>query len=321
MSAKSQLLAEWNRLMSGERGKVVQDSWDNDEDGYKNLIEYQTGPGGQFNSGIEDDEPDGYDQDNALCKEIVEQAVDDRWLDFKSSFDSIAQDDGPAGEILIYRCIQVDDPDEFIFHVAHGEPLEDYKGIGIFWSWDEKQAQCHWGKGGRSVTVHACVPYDSIETYDTLILNLSPSLGADEAELRLKEGATVLVLGVDYDDEYYSPLDADLPPVPMHAILAFEERPMPVGPEPDGNFDRENQMVEIGMPEMNTVPLKEALMVRPYYLDREEKFMPDPVKCPGLHRVLSPEFAKPELPPVQPEVEETAPAEPVADEALKENKE
>lgn len=304
MGAKSQLLAEWQKLMSSQEKKVIQDSWDNDGDGYSHLIEYQVGPGGQFHSGIEGDEPDGYDQDNPLCKEIVEQAAFDRWVDFKASFDSVAQDDGPAGELLIYRCIQVDDPDEFIFHVAHGEPVDEYKGIGIFWSWDEKQAQCHWGKGGRSVTVHACVPYSSIEAYDTLILNLSPSLGEDEAEIRLKEGSQVLILGVEYENEYYSPLDEDLPPVPMSAILAFEERPMPVAPEPDGSFDRENQVVEIGMPEMNNIPLKEALMVRPYYLDKEEKFMPCEVQYPAMHRLLKAERYKPEAPPVQKDVQE-----------------
>lgn len=312
MSAKSQLYQAMQSIWDRDSDKIIEEL--SNEDGWEDRIEWARKTGEPLR------------EEDATDEEIISAIMQDLYSDFMSDFNHKAEED--AGDLLIYRCLSVDDQEEFVFYIANGQPVENYEGghyegLGIFWAWDEDRAQCHWGsgRGAGNVTVNARVPFSSIDPYVTLVLNLNPSLGKDEAEIRLKEGADLEVLGVDTNDGYVSPLDHGEKPIPMTAIRAFEERPMPVGPEPDGNFDRENQMVEIGMPEMNTVPLKEALMVRPYYLDREEKFMPDPVKCPGLHRVLSPEFAKPELPPVQPKVEETAPAEPVADEALKENKE
>jgi hypothetical protein len=70
---------------------------------------------------------------------------------------------------------------------------------------------------------------------------------------------------------------------------AFEERPMPVAPEPDGSFDHQNQLVEIGMPEMNKVEIKEALMQRPYYLGKEKTYMPDCKEYPAIQEELNQE--------------------------------
>ena len=88
----------------------------------------------------------------------------------------------------------------------------------------------------------------------------------------------------------------------LKKILAFEERPYNTSPEPDGSFDRENQAVEIGMPEMNRIQLKEALLVRPYNLGKENRFLPDPVTYPALYKMLTPKMycePKPEPKPLQ----------------------
>jgi hypothetical protein len=72
----------------------------------------------------------------------------------------------------------------------------------------------------------------------------------------------------------------------LHAILAFEDRPFPNGPEPDGGFNRIDQLVDVGMPEAPPVEIREALMVRPYYLGHEERWMPDACKFPATHKLL-----------------------------------
>lgn len=85
----------------------------------------------------------------------------------------------------------------------------------------------------------------------------------------------------------------------LKKILAFEERPYNTSPEPDGSFDRENQLVEIGMPEMNRIQLKEALLVRPYNLGKENRFLPDPVTYPALYKMLTPKmYCEPKAAPL-----------------------
>lgn len=84
-----------------------------------------------------------------------------------------------------------------------------------------------------------------------------------------------------------------------YQVTAFEERPFPVGPEPDGGFNRTGQLVEVGIPQQN-FEVREALLVRPYYLGEEIKFYEQPtarkslvidrVKYPMLSKILSKHF-------------------------------
>lgn len=69
-------------------------------------------------------------------------------------------------------------------------------------------------------------------------------------------------------------------------ILSYEERPYPVGPEPDGGFNRTGQLIQVGMPEMSHIEVREALMVKPYYLGHEKKFYDTLMKYPTLAKIL-----------------------------------
>jgi len=170
---------------------------------------------------IEEVSEDDYYNDFRKDGENVEDHIANRFSEFLPHFQNNAQDDGD--KLIIYRCISPDDEDEFLFHIAHGEPIEGHEGLGIFWSYDREKAGCHWGSGSShqssgDVVVEALVSVNDIDVYRTLILNLNPSLGAEEAEIRVKEGAKLEVLGVHTsDNEYISPLDEGLEPIPMHA--------------------------------------------------------------------------------------------------------
>ena len=168
---------------------------------------------------------DFYSDEDYWKPEMVEEDISDRADNFISDFDNKANDDG--NKLLIYRAITVADVGEFLFHVANGEPLEGYDGLGVFWSWDKDSAQAHWGgSSGEEVVIEAMVNVNDIDAKLTLELNLHPSLGEDEAEIRVKPGAPIEVLGVyveqDGQTEYISPLDEDLPPIRMTA--SFETR-------------------------------------------------------------------------------------------------
>lgn len=99
----------------------------------------------------------------------------------------------------------------------------------------------------------------------------------------------------------------------LQIIRAFEDRPFPNAPEPDGGFNRMDQLIEVGIPDMNmNVEVKEALTVRPYYLGEEIKFYEslDGQQFPTLKKVLTPVEQTPvETKPVleEPKVEVTEP--------------
>lgn len=80
-----------------------------------------------------------------------------------------------------------------------------YSGIGVYWSWDHSKAEAHWAdskNGSELVEIFAKVAITDINWDETILLNLSPSLGIDEAEIRLHEGAQVDIIKID-DEEYH----------------------------------------------------------------------------------------------------------------------
>ena len=68
------------------------------------------------------------------------------------------------------------------------------KGIGVYWSYEEGAAQAHWGQGGRPYTLEGQITENAVDWESTIYANLHPSLGEDEKEIRLKDGAPVKLL-------------------------------------------------------------------------------------------------------------------------------
>jgi GNAT superfamily N-acetyltransferase len=96
-------------------------------------------------------------------------------------------------------------------HELHNFPLELYRevslpdgidslklqGIGNCWSWEESAAQAHWGTGhgDEDYMLRAEVSESAVDWDMTLFLNLDPSTGDDEKEIRLQEGARIEFTG------------------------------------------------------------------------------------------------------------------------------
>jgi GNAT superfamily N-acetyltransferase len=72
------------------------------------------------------------------------------------------------------------------------------RGIGVFWSRDENAAEAHWGNFGpgyQKYIIHAQVQEQDVDWEATVWVNLDPSLGEEEKEIRLKEGTHPQILG------------------------------------------------------------------------------------------------------------------------------
>ena len=78
--------------------------------------------------------------------------------------------------------------------------------VGIYWSYDEQSADCHWGKyEGETVrvTLKARITPGIVDWRSTMRLQLDPSLGDEEKEVRLIEGARLIITEITVCDDTY----------------------------------------------------------------------------------------------------------------------
>lgn len=102
--------------------------------------------------------------------------------------------------VICVRSIMVDDYDEFFLNLVNGFYNDGFNGIGVCWSWDHIKAAAHWGKGNFEVKIKALIPFSAIDKNLTFFLNMNPTLGEDEAEIRLIENRSVYVISINDED-------------------------------------------------------------------------------------------------------------------------
>jgi hypothetical protein len=129
-------------------------------------------------------------------KELEKEKADD-WLveridEFCRDLKTKAKWDGG---LLMYRCIAVNNIEDFISKLKDKKFQKGYSGIGVFWAWDAEAADCHWGDGKHRITVVGRVPLSAINFYTTARANTDFHTHS-EAEIQLKEGSQVEILGV-----------------------------------------------------------------------------------------------------------------------------
>lgn len=81
---------------------------------------------------------------------------------------------------------------------------QQYKGIGVYWSWDEEKAEAHWcDEGDNVIVVVADVDTKNVNWAITILKNLHWVLGEEEAEIYLDEGTEVFIkeIRVNWDSE------------------------------------------------------------------------------------------------------------------------
>lgn len=80
----------------------------------------------------------------------------------------------------------------------YGETVQGDDGTGIWWSWDPKAAEAHWGgRHQRAFLLAGEVAYGDVNWPATFYANL---MNADEREIQVKPGAPVHLLRVRDDD-------------------------------------------------------------------------------------------------------------------------
>lgn len=99
-------------------------------------------------------------------------------------------------EKIIYRAITV--PMDFDFSDLVKKPL------GIYWSYDKKSAEPHWGydKNKQTILITASIQdTNDVDVEESIILNLDPSNGQEEKEIRMYAGRDVMILTIETSDD------------------------------------------------------------------------------------------------------------------------
>ena len=129
------------------------------------------------------------------CKNIE----DLRRLRSEELFDSIYHETKDEGDkIRIYRAIQVQNVNKFMEALKAGKTIAGFDGIGIYWSWDSKAADAHWGAGGHKLLIEALVPMNAIDFKETALLSMD---NEEECEVRLLHNKDIEIVDVTQNGE------------------------------------------------------------------------------------------------------------------------
>lgn len=128
--------------------------------------------------------------------EITETPEYKNWLQYEIEYrfgelkDKFLKLKNENSEIEIYREMKV--PANWI------DNLKNPAHLGIYWSYDKKAAEAHWGYDGDiHVLITATVKFDKINWQDTFLANLDVNIGDMEKEIRLYEDTALNVIDIE----------------------------------------------------------------------------------------------------------------------------
>jgi 8-oxo-dGTP pyrophosphatase MutT (NUDIX family)/oligoribonuclease (3'-5' exoribonuclease)/predicted nucleotidyltransferase len=128
--------------------------------------------------------------------EKLEDYFQERSHEFITEFGKISR--LQSGGLKIFRCVTVADAKKYAADLKKGKYPKGFSGLGIFWSWDESAAECHWGdsKHADTIVLEGLAPLNAIDFRTTVVKNLHISMG-DEKEIQLKEGAKIKLIAIE----------------------------------------------------------------------------------------------------------------------------
>jgi hypothetical protein len=94
-----------------------------------------------------------------------------------------------SGKIRCWRAITVS---------QDWTPPKDSK-VGVYWSWDAKSAEAHWGSYGNGnveCVIEALIPIQLIDWVTTLVANSNPNFD-DEREIKIADGSSVEIVSFE----------------------------------------------------------------------------------------------------------------------------
>jgi hypothetical protein len=136
-----------------------------------------------------------YDKEyEEIFKEFCLNWFEDALSTFDNNFEdkAIVQSD----HIILSRAITVPSISSFIDKIKNGNYIKGYTGLGVFWSWDHDKAEAHWGNAGIEIEIIAKFHLRNIDLKTSVLKNLCPSLGEDEAEIQVLEGSELELIDI-----------------------------------------------------------------------------------------------------------------------------
>ena len=145
------------------------------------------------------EETDEFDDDDIMESpeflEFIQMELEERFNEAKYDIERTIKN----GYITIYRSMTVK-PKWF-------DKLEKHKHLGIFWSWDKMSAEAHWGKfekDYRTIKLVSKIKEKHVNWQDTFELNIDPTIGYEEREIRLFKNtpiklSAIIVKGEEVD--------------------------------------------------------------------------------------------------------------------------
>jgi len=130
----------------------------------------------KYQNDLEDDDFDDDIMESPEFLEFVQGQLEDSFYEAKYNIERTIKN----GYITIYRDMTVKS--------KWFDKLEKHKHLGIYWSWDKMSAEAHWGKfdsGHRTIKMVSKIKEKYVDWQDTFELNIHPSLGSEEREIRL----------------------------------------------------------------------------------------------------------------------------------------
>lgn len=147
-----------------------------------------------------------YQYENNLVdveKEEIEKTEDFKnWLTYelKARFDDVVNNIKdkikPNSTIDIWRRIKVDDI--WVNHL-----IQAGKHLGIYWSWDERAAEAHWGDTAKNsnALIKSSIKEQYIDWNNTIDANMNIVLGEDEKEITLFKNTSLKIEELHIDGQ------------------------------------------------------------------------------------------------------------------------
>lgn len=140
------------------------------------------------------------DNDSDFDTDTVDDILYDDYADVFYNIKKTAEFKGD--KLVVYRNMMVPNIEEFLYFLSNEMFIGDFKGLGIYWSWDKDAAESHWGYGkGVEIQLKALVNINDIDYDLTIVANVHPSY-TEEREINIKPNSKVEILGVETQDDF-----------------------------------------------------------------------------------------------------------------------
>jgi hypothetical protein len=139
----------------------------------------------------QDDDDELKIRDNNEFNEYIQNILIEAFEDFQYNMYTLIKNN----KIKIYREMTVDD--NWINHLK-----KQGKRLGIYWSWDYKSAESHWGDYNKknTVTIESEIYEKYIDWDKTIYMNIHPNY-LEEREIRLFKNTPIIIKSITFNNE------------------------------------------------------------------------------------------------------------------------